>query len=49
MSSAHIAQKAATGAKAAAKHVDGHVLNKGAKKDPELYVWLRCIGGFGAS
>lgn len=28
----------ANAAKSAGKQADGHVLNKGAKKDPELYV-----------
>lgn len=37
--SAQAAGKAiAAGAKAAGKAADGHVLNKGAKRDPELYV-----------
>lgn len=37
--SAQAAGRAATeGAKAAAKAANGHVLNKGAKRDPELYV-----------
>jgi len=39
--SAQAAGKAvAQGAKALGKAADGHVLNKGAKRDPELYVLL---------
>lgn len=41
--SAQAAGKAvAAGAKAAGKAADGHVLNKGAKRDPELYVRPIC-------
>jgi hypothetical protein len=36
--SAPIARAATQAGKAAAKGTEGHVLNKGAKRDPELYV-----------
>jgi hypothetical protein len=36
--SALIARAATQAGKAAAKNAEGHVLNKGAKRDPELYV-----------
>jgi hypothetical protein len=37
--SAPIARAATQAGKATAKSAEGHVLNKGAKRDPELYVW----------
>ena len=36
--SAPVARAAAQATKAAAKGAEGHVLNRGAKRDPELYV-----------
>jgi hypothetical protein len=41
MSAQAAGRAVAAGAKAAGKGADGHVLNKGAKRDPELYVSLR--------
>lgn len=38
MSAQAAARVGAQAAKSAAKSADGHVLNKGAKRDPELYV-----------
>ncbi|KAE9370582.1 hypothetical protein N431DRAFT_426948 [Stipitochalara longipes BDJ] len=43
--SAPIARAATQAGKAAAKITEGHVLNKGAKRDPELYVLLAVMSG----
>ncbi|RDW63877.1 hypothetical protein BP5796_10379 [Coleophoma crateriformis] len=39
------AQAVRGAAKAAGKAADGHILNKGAKRDPELYVLLAVMSG----
>ncbi|KAL3420165.1 hypothetical protein PVAG01_08664 [Phlyctema vagabunda] len=39
------AQAARGAVKAAGKAAEGHVLNKGAKRDPELYVLLAVMSG----
>ncbi|KAN0106284.1 hypothetical protein V8E51_009160 [Hyaloscypha variabilis] len=43
--SAPIARAATQAGKAAAKSAEGNVLNKGAKRDPELYVLLAVMSG----
>lgn len=41
MSAQAAGKVAAQAVKGAAKSADGHILNKGAKRDPELYVSKR--------
>ncbi|APA07238.1 hypothetical protein SS1G_04026 [Sclerotinia sclerotiorum 1980 UF-70] len=45
MSAQAAARAAAQMGKSAAKSADGHVLNKGAKRDPELYVLFGVMAG----
>ncbi|PQE15197.1 hypothetical protein CJF32_00007837 [Rutstroemia sp. NJR-2017a WRK4] len=45
MSAQAAGRAAAQAAKSAAKSADGHVLNKGAKRDPELYVLMGVMAG----
>ncbi|KAM3071533.1 hypothetical protein ACMFMG_009413 [Clarireedia jacksonii] len=45
MSAQAAGRVAAQAAKGAAKSADGHILNKGAKRDPELYVLMGVMAG----
>ncbi|RAL68336.1 hypothetical protein DID88_007066 [Monilinia fructigena] len=50
MSAQAAGKVAAQAAKGAARAADGHVLNKGAKRDPELYILFGIMAGaFGLS